>query len=69
MSNIVILSETSLEIVLSDLYGAGSGTTTATLAWIILYLMKHPEIQTKLQAELDEVVGKSRAPCLADRTK
>ncbi len=58
-----------LPIILLDMYGAGSGTTTSTLAWVILYLLRHPEVQTRLQKELDEVTGGSRAPCLADRPK
>jgi hypothetical protein len=58
-----------LPIVLLDLYFAGSATTYTTLAWIILYLLKHPQVQTKLQKELNEVTGGSRCPCLADRPR
>jgi cytochrome P450 len=68
MSNIY-LSGHSLITVVGDLYGAGSGTTSITLTWSILYLMTFPKVQAKLQEELDSVVGKSRAPCLADRPK
>jgi cytochrome P450 len=60
----------SLHAVLLDLYGAGSGTTAATLAWLILYLLKHPEIQDRLHKELDEVTGGGvRDPCLDDRQR
>ena len=59
----------SLCAVVNDIFGAGSDTTSTTLSWLILYLAKFPKTQAKLQAELDEVVGKSRAPTLADRSK
>ena len=54
---------------MADLFIAGSDTSSNTLSWIILYLAKFPKVQEKLHAELDEVVGKSRSPCLSDRPK
>jgi len=57
----------SMRAVIADLHGAGSETTSTTLTYAILYLMKHPEIQKKLHDEIDRVVGKSRVPCLADK--
>lgn len=59
----------SLETVIGDLYGAGSGTTAATLSWSILYLVTHPRVQSKLQEELDTVIGKNRSAELSDRPK
>ena len=50
----------SLEIVLLDLFVAGSDTTSLTINWTILYLLHHPQVQVKLHAELDRVVGRSR---------
>jgi cytochrome P450 len=58
-----------LVTVLGDLYGAGSGTTSITLTFAILYLITHPKVQSKLQAEIDDVIGKSRMPTLADKAK
>ena len=55
--------------VVVDLYGAGSVTTSVSLTFSILYLMKHRNIQSKLQQELDSVIGKLRMPTLADRIK
>ena len=65
----LLLTVKSLTAVVADLFLAGSDTTSHTLSWIILYLAKFPKIQGKLHAELDEVVGKSRSPCLSDRPK
>jgi cytochrome P450 len=37
---------------------AGSGTTAAAIRIIMLYIMTHPRVYKKLQAEIDEVVNK-----------
>jgi cytochrome P450 len=45
-----------------DVALAGSDTTSATVAWFILYMVLHPDIQEKIHAELDNVVGSDRLP-------
>jgi len=50
-----------------DMFVAGNDTTTNTLRWIILYMALHPEIQTRLQNELDEVIPDRRLPSIDDR--
>jgi hypothetical protein len=57
----------SLAAVVGDLFSAGFETVTLTLSWAVLYLVKFPEVQKKLQEELDQVVGRNRHPALADR--
>src|ERR1700744_135288 len=42
---------------------AGSDTTSLALVWTFLLLAKHPEIQTRLRAEL---LSAPRPPALAD---
>ncbi|KAF9061660.1 cytochrome P450 [Rhodocollybia butyracea] len=47
---------------------AGADTTVSTISSAILALLLQPEVQTKVQEELDRVVGRSRLPNFDDRT-
>ncbi|XP_028050883.2 methyl farnesoate epoxidase [Monomorium pharaonis] len=57
-----IFDRENLLILCLDLFLAGSKTTTDTLATTFLFLSLNPEWVRILQAELDSVVGRSRAP-------
>ncbi|KAM9385850.1 uncharacterized protein KZ484_007429 [Pholidichthys leucotaenia] len=50
-----------------DLIEAGTETASTTLRWALIFMINFPEIQEKVQAEIDTVVGQSRLPTLADR--
>ena len=50
----------SLKVNLFDLFLAGSETTSTTLTWAILYMVRYPEVQARVQQELDSVVGINR---------
>ncbi|NXA39499.1 CP2DH protein, partial [Eudromia elegans] len=57
----------NLRLVTLDLFSAGSETTATTLRWAFLYLLLHPEVQKKVQAEIDTVVGRERSPRMEDQ--
>uniref|UniRef100_A0A8C9PE34 unspecific monooxygenase n=1 Tax=Spermophilus dauricus TaxID=99837 RepID=A0A8C9PE34_SPEDA len=54
--------------IVNDLYGAGTETTTSTLRYGLLLLMKHPEVIAKVQKEIDHVIGRHRSPCMKDKS-
>uniref|UniRef100_A0A8C2XIN2 Uncharacterized protein n=1 Tax=Cyclopterus lumpus TaxID=8103 RepID=A0A8C2XIN2_CYCLU len=45
----------NLVVCVFDLFLAGSETTSTTLRWAFLYMVKYPEIQAKVQAEIDKI--------------
>uniref|UniRef100_A0A8C2ZYF1 Cytochrome P450, family 17, subfamily A, polypeptide 2 n=1 Tax=Cyclopterus lumpus TaxID=8103 RepID=A0A8C2ZYF1_CYCLU len=51
----------------AEAFGAGVETTSTTLLWILVYLLHHPEVQERVQKELDEQVGSERPVCMSDR--
>ncbi|XP_072020639.1 cytochrome P450 2U1-like isoform X1 [Amphiura filiformis] len=50
----------------SQLFSAGSETTVTSLRWSLLYMMAYPEIQSRIQNEIDCVVGRDRLPRVGD---
>ncbi|KAM4039845.1 cytochrome P450 1A1 [Anomaloglossus baeobatrachus] len=63
----VPLSEKKIVNIVNDLFGAGFDTITTALSWSLMYLVANPEIQEKIQKELDRVIGRDRRPKLSDR--
>ncbi|KAM6426170.1 cytochrome P450 1A5-like isoform 1-T3 [Liasis olivaceus] len=52
----------------NDIFGAGFSTVTVGLSWSLMYLITYPEIQKKIQEELDVTIGRERKPRLSDRS-
>ncbi|XP_059239951.1 cytochrome P450 2F2-like isoform X2 [Mustela nigripes] len=59
--------EETLVMTTHNLFFGGTETTSTTLRYGLLILLKYPEVAAKVQAELDAVVGRTRTPRLEDR--
>ncbi len=62
-----MLTKDFVESTVTDLIGAGQDTVSTVMQWILLLLVKYPSIQTKLQEQIDKVVGRDRLPSIEDR--
>nr|XP_025950585.1 cytochrome P450 2J6-like isoform X2 [Dromaius novaehollandiae]XP_025950586.1 cytochrome P450 2J6-like isoform X2 [Dromaius novaehollandiae] len=54
---------------INDLFLGGSETSSTTLNWGLLYMVANPDIQEKVQEELDAVLGPSQLICYEDRRR
>ncbi|XP_021483149.1 cytochrome P450 2C26-like isoform X1 [Meriones unguiculatus] len=57
-----------LTTTVGNLFVAGTETTTSTLRYALLLLLKHPHVKDKVQEEIDRVMGRHRRPCMQDRS-
>ncbi|KAL8173116.1 UNVERIFIED_CONTAM: hypothetical protein K2H54_040229 [Gekko kuhli] len=57
----------NLKVVVGNLFAAGMETTSTTLRWGLLLMMKYPEVQKKVQEEIAMVIGSAqpRTECRA----
>ncbi|XP_075718879.1 cytochrome P450 1B1 [Rhinoderma darwinii] len=51
-----------------DIFGASQDTLSTALQWLIFFLIRYPEIQKKMQYEVDKVIGRDRLPCVDDQS-
>ncbi|XP_046575290.1 cytochrome P450 1A5-like [Haliotis rubra] len=63
------ITNTHLGQTVADVFTAGLDTSRQTLYWTVLFLAAHPEVQAKLHAEVDRVLGERRVPMLSERHK
>ncbi|XP_072047418.1 cytochrome P450 2J3-like [Amphiura filiformis] len=61
------LSDIELLAVVNDFFIAGTETTSTTLRWALLYMLKYPDVQRRVHEEIDSVVGRDRLPKLFDK--
>ncbi|XP_078496980.1 cytochrome P450 2D6-like [Lissotriton helveticus] len=60
-------NEHNLLLTVSDLFSAGTETTSTTLRFGLLYMILYPDIQSRVQEEIDRVIGRERQPTMDDR--
>ncbi|XP_070362892.1 cytochrome P450 2D14-like isoform X5 [Equus asinus] len=60
-------NDDNLRLVVADLFFAGMVTTSTTLAWALLLMILHPDVQRRVQQEVDEVIGQARRPEMGDQ--
>jgi len=59
-------TDQQLEQILLDIFSAGVESTKTALQWLLLHMIHNPNIQKKVQEELNRVVGQNRLPTIED---
>lgn len=59
----------SLVVNILDLWIAGQETTSTTILWALIYLLRNPQAAQKVHDELDRVTGGSRPLSLKDKSE
>ena len=63
------ITEDMVKDLCMDLLIAGTDTSAQTVNWFLLIMANRPEIQAKVQEELDAVIGPDALPTVDDRTR
>ncbi|XP_069489450.1 cytochrome P450 2A13-like isoform X2 [Ambystoma mexicanum] len=59
----------NLVISVLTLFMAGTETVSTTIKHSLLLIKKHPEIEARILAEIDSVIGRDRLPTIVDRRR
>ncbi|XP_072125176.1 cytochrome P450 2K4-like [Mobula birostris] len=59
--------ENNLLFTVTNLFAAGMETTSTTLRWAMLLMMKYPQIQEKVHEEITTMIGSEQFPRTGDR--
>ncbi|XP_062975328.1 cytochrome P450 2G1-like isoform X2 [Elgaria multicarinata webbii] len=59
----------SLSASILNLLIAGTEAVSVTIRYGLLILLRYPEIEAKVQEEIDRVIGRNRSPSMEDRTR
>lgn len=59
-------SSEQLVQIMNDMFSAGLETVANTLDWTMIFFVLYPKVQTRIQNEIDQVIGTNRLPELED---
>ncbi|XP_047480020.1 cytochrome P450 2L1-like [Penaeus chinensis] len=62
-------SELDLMRIIFDLFSAGFDTTSNTLHWFILHMARFPEVQRRVQQQIDDVVPRDTLPSYQHKSR
>ncbi|XP_067117298.1 cytochrome P450 17A2 [Osmerus mordax] len=62
-----VMSDDHVIMTAAETFGAGVETTSTTLLWCLAFLLHHPQVQERVQSELEECVGGGRTVCVSHR--
>lgn len=62
-------TDLQLTMIILDMFIAGSQTTSITLDLALMMMVIRPDIQTKVQQEIDQVLGEAQLPLLSDKSE
>ena len=61
------LADDQLNKVIGDLFGAGTETTSTTMLFALIFMMREPDVLCHVQQEIDDVIGRERPPSMSDK--
>lgn len=61
------MAEKQLITICNEFFGAGTETTSTTLAWVVVFLTLNQDIQDRVHAEIDDVIGSEVSPRMHHR--
>uniref|UniRef100_A0A914ENI9 Cytochrome P450 n=1 Tax=Acrobeloides nanus TaxID=290746 RepID=A0A914ENI9_9BILA len=67
--NIEEFTDQQLLISVYDLFGAGLETTATASRTFIFYMLHYPEVQAKIHAEIDNIIGRESPITMADQAR
>ncbi|KAI4886234.1 hypothetical protein NFI96_023518 [Prochilodus magdalenae] len=63
------LSSEYVSPTIGDIFGASQDTLSTALQWILLVLVRYPDIQKRLQEEVEKVVDRNHLPTIEDQSR
>jgi len=63
------LDDYAIKSMAAVVYAAGSDTNLATMTCFVLAIVLHPDVQRRVHAELDSVLGEERLPTFEDKER